>query len=115
MAICGNVGHSDSGKERPHLNELPAILQAFQFFEEHGKLSPSCPENLFLVPDLLTNNPTVRLDAQFFDPRYFATMDTLDKVAKEKGWQIESLRKLLPENGNPIAGGGNAERRILPG
>lgn len=115
MAICGNVGHSDSGKERPHMNELPAILKEFLFFEEHGKLSSSSSENIFLVPDLIAKNPTVRLDAQFFDPRYFATMDILDKEAKEKGWKIESLSTLLSKNGSPLAGGGDAERRILPG
>jgi type I restriction enzyme M protein len=114
MAICGSVGHSDSGKERPHLNELPAILKEFRFFEEHGELAPSCPENIFLVPDLLMKNPTVRLDAQFFDPRYFATMGTLDKVAEEKGWQIESLIKLLPKNGNPIAGGATPRGASYP-
>jgi len=114
MAICANVGHSDSGKERPHLNELPAILQAFQFFEEHGKLSTSCPDNIFLVPDLLTRNPTVRLDAQFFDPRYFATMDTLDNVAKGKKWKIEPLGKLLQKSGKPIAGGATPRGASYP-
>ncbi len=114
MAICGNVGHSDSGKERPLLNELPHILEAFRYFEEHGHLASAPLANTFLVPDLLSKNPTIRLDAQYFDPRYFATMDTLDKVAKAKGWKIEPLSKLLQKNGKPIAGGATPKGAFYP-
>jgi len=38
--------------------------------------------NVFLISDLISDNPTMRLDAHYFDPRYFATMNTLDEVAK---------------------------------
>lgn len=113
MAICGNVGHSDSGKERPHLNELPNILEAFRYFEENGHLASPPVANTFLVPDPLANNPTVRLDAQYFDPRYFATMDTLDKVAVAKGWKIQSLSKLL-KDGKSIAGGATPRGASYP-
>jgi type I restriction enzyme M protein len=113
MAICGNVGHSDSGKERPQLNELPTILEEFRYFETHGRLMAQPTASAFLVPDLFVKNQTLRLDAQYFDPRYFATMDTLDKVAAEKGWKIEPLSKLLQKNGKPIAGGGDAEGCVL--
>ncbi len=33
MAIVNNVGHTDSGKLRPELNELPGILKKFKSFE----------------------------------------------------------------------------------
>lgn len=33
MAICGNIGHLDSGRRTRHLNELPSILQEFRKFE----------------------------------------------------------------------------------
>jgi len=95
MAISGNVGHSDSGKERPHLNELPRILQEFSFFEEHGKLSGPSSSSAFTVADGTADNATLRLDAHWFDPRYFKTMDTLRAVAKAKGWSIVPLRTLL--------------------
>jgi hypothetical protein len=114
MAICGNVGHSDSGKERPQLNELPTILEAFTYFETHGSLQSTPIASEFLVPDLLTGNPTVRLDAQYFDPHYFATMDTLDKVAAAKGWEIDPLDKLLRKNGKPIAGGATPKGASYP-
>lgn len=114
MAICGNVGHSDSGKERPQLNELPRILEAFQHYESNGKLSTAPTASAFLVPDLHTNNPTIRLDAQFFDPRYFATMDTLDKVAAVQEWKIERLGDLLLKNGNALAGGATPRGASYP-
>lgn len=34
MAISGNVGHSDSGKKTPNLNDLPKILKAFRRFQK---------------------------------------------------------------------------------
>lgn len=114
MSICGNVGHSDSGKERPHLNELTQILESFKYFEKNGSLESAPTASAFLVPDLLTKNPTVRLDAQYFDPRYFETMNLLDKAAAEKGWKIESLSKLLRKNGNPIAGGATPKGASYP-
>ncbi len=114
MAICGNVGHSDSGKERPHLDELPKVLEAFRHLEQHGHLASPCLANTFLVSELLTKNPTVRLDAQYFDPRYFATMDTLDEVAMANGWKIEPLSKLLHKNGKPIAGGATPKGASYP-
>jgi type I restriction enzyme M protein len=114
MAICNNVGHSDSGKERPHLNELPTVLEAFRYFEKHGRLASGATSSAFLVPDLVANNPTVRLDAQYFDPRYFATMNTLDKVALAKGWKIEALGKLLRKNGKSIAGGATPRGASYP-
>jgi hypothetical protein len=114
MAICGNVGHSDSGKERPHLNELPRILEAFKFFERHGTLQSPSTASSFLVPDLFTSNLTLRLDAQYFDPRYFATMDTLDKVAATRGWKIESLSKLLEKEEKGIAGGATPKGASYP-
>jgi type I restriction enzyme M protein len=114
MAICGNVGHSDSGKERPNLNELPRALEAFRYFEQHGKLALPPSSDAFLVSDVRTGNPTVRLDAQFFDPRYFATMGVLDHVASTKGWVSEPLSDLLREGRSAIAGGATPRGAIYP-
>jgi len=114
MAICSNVGHSDSGKERPQLNELPNVLEAFQYFEKKGRLALAPAANAFLVSDLLTNNPTMRLDAHYFDPRYFATMNMLDRVAKAKGWKIEPLEKLLCESNTKLAGGATPKGASYP-
>jgi type I restriction enzyme M protein len=98
MAICGNVGHSDSGKERPNLNELPDILEALQFYEMTGKVpKKTSTKRAFKVQDLASNNPTLRLDAHFFDPRYFDTMNILDEVAQARGWEVQSLSNLLSE------------------
>lgn len=52
MAICGNVGHSDAGKERPNLNELPGILEEFQHYEDTGKLKKKASASGFTVADL---------------------------------------------------------------
>jgi type I restriction enzyme M protein len=114
MAISGNVGHSDSGKERPRLNELPQALDAFRYFEENGRLASDPRAGAFVVPDLLGKNPTVRLDAHYFDPRYFATMDALDTVAKARGWKIEPLQKLLHKDGRAIAGGATPRGASYP-
>jgi len=111
MAICGNVGHSDSGKERPLLNELPAILDAFQFYEEHGRLKDKSSSTIFTVGDLRTGNPTLRLDAHFFDPRYFSTMSLLDEVAETMGWRLKPLSALLRTK---IAGGATPRGASYP-
>ena len=75
---------------------------------------PSAPISIFLVSDLSTNNPTMRLDAHYFDPRYFATMDTLEAVAKAKGWEIELLGKLLREGRGNMAGGATPRGASYP-
>ncbi len=105
MAICGNVGHSDSGKERPHLNELPEILESYSEFEETGKLSSEPSPKAFLVGDLGTGNPTLRLDARFFNPRYFATLNLLDKTSAERDWKVVPLKSLLISGPDALTGG----------
>jgi type I restriction enzyme M protein len=105
MAICNNVGHSDSGKERPHLNELPGILESYLRFEETGKLPAGPSPKAFSVSDLKSENPTLRLDAQFFNPRYFTTLNLLDTIADERGWSIVRLRSLLVDGRDALAGG----------
>lgn len=115
MSIAENVGHSDSGKERPHLNKLPAILERFSQYEQTGKLAHSDDAEAFLVLDLWANNPTLRLDAHFFDPRYFATMHTLDDMAKKKtGWKLEKLSDLLMPDKGSIAGGATPRGASYP-
>lgn len=113
MAICGNVGHSDSGKERPHLNELPAIVERFQHFEEHGGLAAPASSDGFVVSDMATGNPTVRLDAAYFNPRYFSTMDALDQIAADKSWMIKPLRELLRGGSRTALAGGATPRGAL--
>ena len=108
MAICKNVGHSDSGKERPHLNELPQILEEFENFDSTGKLRGK--DRAFLVPDLRSHNPTLRLDAHFFDPCYFDTMDTLDEVASKRAWFIKPLGELLRKSSKTALAGGATPR-----
>lgn len=105
MAICGNVGHSDSGKERPHLNELPNLLETYRGYEETGKLPKTASPSGFIVTDLKVGNPTLRLDARYFDPRYFATINTLETIATERGWKVVPLRLLLKESKESLTGG----------
>jgi type I restriction enzyme M protein len=99
MALCENVGHSDSGKERPQLNELPRILEILRLYENTGRLPKgTAAARAFAVRDLVTNNTTLRLDAHYFNPRYFTTMNLLDEVASTKGWEVQPLSSLLREN-----------------
>jgi type I restriction enzyme M protein len=114
MALCGNVGHTDSGKERPHLNELPALLERFQFFEEHGTLRDAPTAEGFTVANLRVDNATLRLDAPYFDPRYFSTMATLDQLAADRGWKVEPLRALLRTGRTVIAGGATPRGALYP-
>ncbi len=114
MAICNNVGHSDSGKERPRLNELPNILESFELFEAHGRLAGPPTSAAFVVSDLRDNNQTLRLDAYYFDPHYFATMDTIDKVAASKGWKIKRLEDLLRKSRTNLAGGATPRGASYP-
>ena len=94
MAMCDNVGHTDTGKERPHLNELPSILEAFREYEKSGKIPPG-QSKIFTVPDLTFENPTLRLDAQFFNPKFFATIADLKHLATAKKWHLASLDNLI--------------------
>lgn len=114
MAIAENVGHSDSGKERPHLNQLHEVLGHFRIFEQSGSLPKEQTARAFAVSDLLNGNPTLRLDAHYFDPRYFATMHALDDMAKDRGWKLERLDDLLvPGKGN-LAGGATPRGASYP-
>jgi type I restriction enzyme M protein len=110
MAICGNVGHSDSGKERPQLNQLPAILEIFGQYEKTGKL-PESQSSIFTVADLITENPTLRLDAQYFNPKYFDTMANLETVATARKWKLVPLEALLD---GKIAGGATPRGAAYP-
>ena len=114
MAICSNVGHSDSGKERAHLNVLPQILSEFEQFESSGVLSSGPSSVAFLVSDVWRNNPTLRLDAHFFDPLYFGRMDMLDTLARERGWRISRLGDLLRESKAGLAGGATPRGALYP-
>ena len=105
MAICENVGHTDSGKERPHLNELPGILESYSEFEETGQLSSEPSPKAFLVGDLGTGNPTLRLDARFFNPRYFATLNLLDETAATHNWEVVPLKSILIPGHDALTGG----------
>ncbi|MHC5058011.1 MAG: N-6 DNA methylase, partial [Planctomycetota bacterium] len=111
MAICANVGHSDAGKERPELNSLPSILRAFHHYTEHGKLAKKNSGQVFSISSLQRSNPTLRLDAHFFDPAYFATMNSLDKVARARGWKLSPLQELLRLK---IAGGATPRGASYP-
>ncbi len=105
MALCMNIGHSNSGKERPQLNELPLILERYRLFEENGKLTEQTPATGFIVDSLFSNNPTKRLDAQFFNPRYFSTMNSLEQIADKHNWQVVLLKNLLQPSKEALTGG----------
>ncbi len=110
MALCGNVGHSDSGKEHPQHNELPKILEAFRAWESAGKSKfPKC----FTVTDLHRENSTVRLDAPYFNPHYFKTISRLEKMAVERSWSLCGLESLL-ENPKAISGGATPKGALYP-
>ena len=95
MALCENVGHSDSGKERPELNQLPLLLAEYRQYEETGAL-PESPIGFVVPPsELEVGNVTRRLDAAFFNPHYFATLAQLDEMSVEREWDIVLLNDLL--------------------
>ena len=110
MALCENVGHSDSGKERPQQNELPKILKAFGAWESSGESEfPGC----FTVRDLHRENPTIRLDAPYFNPLYFKTISGLKKMAVERSWNLCGLGSLLA-NPKAISGGATPKGALYP-
>ena len=111
MAFCENVGHSDSGKERPHLNQLPVILEAFRHYMKTGELKDTGNSTIFKVANLKEGNPTLRLDAHYFNPRYFKTMSILDNEAKARGWKIKYLGDLVRSK---IAGGQTPRSALYP-
>ena len=110
MALCENVGHSDAGKERPHLNELPEILGAFRAWDA-GKNTTS--SRCFTVSCLSQDNPTVRLDASYFNPLFFRTIIRLREIAGERDWNIRSLDCLL-NNPKAISGGATPRGALYP-
>jgi len=114
MAICGNVGHSDTGKERPTWNRLPCILQTFQAFERSGELPAQPSSEGFLVLDLHTGNPTTRLDAHYFDPQYFSTMDRLQQIAHDRSWDVVPLKDLLRPGRQSLTGGATPLGAVYP-
>ena len=110
MALCDNVGHSDSGKERPLQNKLPRILDAFRAWDTGGKAGAA---ECFTVNDLHRDNPTVRLDAPYFNPIYFKTISRLRKIEASRGWSLRSLANLLKAPGK-IAGGATPRGALYP-
>ena len=104
MAISENVGHTDTGKERPQLSDLNNVLEAYRYFEKNGKLPKIKEARIFIVNNL--ENRTKRIDAHYFDPRYFETLKKLDKISKKTNWNIVSLEKILnPHSKKNITGG----------
>ena len=68
-------------------------------------LNSQTPATGFIVDDLLANNPTKRLDAQFFNPRYFSSMDSLEKMAQVRDWKVVLLESLLKPGKDALTGG----------
>ena len=114
MAICGNVGHTNSGKARPLLNELPEILKAYEEYETTGQLPQYTGAACFTVGDLTSANPTLRLDVQWFNPRYFATMSTLRNIAQQRDWETILLSDLLRPGKDSLTGGATPLGAIYP-
>lgn len=99
MALADNVGHSDSGKDRPELNQLPLLLEEYQQYEDKGVL-PHSPQGFIVHPNDLDNaNATRRLDAAYFNPHYFATLVQLEEMSSERGWVVVPLEDLLEPSG----------------
>ena len=107
MAMCENVGHNDSGKDRPELNQLPLLLEEYRQFEREGTLPESAQGFIVQSDELDQDNTTHRLDAAFFNPDYFATLNRLDDMATERGWEVATLEELFERaaQSNPLTGG----------
>ena len=100
MALCRNVGHSDSGKDRPELNQLPLLLDEYRQYEETGTLPDAHLGFIVQSSESDEGNTTRRLDAAYFNPDYFATLARLDEMSTERGWEVIVLNNLL-ETSNP--------------
>ena len=99
MALCTNVGHSDSGKDRLDLNQLPLILGEYRQYEEAGTL-PAAHQGFIVQPGESDDaNTTHRLDAAYFNPQYFSTLARLGEMATERGWEVAALDDLLEAPG----------------
>ena len=95
MALCTNVGHNDSGRDRPELNQLPSLLDEYRQYEETGTLPDVHRGFIVQSSELDVGNTTRRLDAAYFNPDYFATLARLDEMSTERGWEVVVLDDLL--------------------
>ena len=95
MALCANVGHSDSGKDRPEWNQLPLLLDEYRQYEETGTLPDAHLGFIVQSSESDEGNTTRRLDAAYFNPDYFATLARLDEMSTERGWEVIVLNNLL--------------------
>lgn len=66
------------------------------------------------MTDLYSENPTLRLDAQYFNPRYFSTISILKEVALSRKWKIIQLEKLLRQGKDSLTGGATPLGAIYP-
>ena len=107
MALCANVGHSDSGKERPELNQLPLLLDEYRQYENTGTLPAGHQGFIGQPSDFDDANTTHRLDAAYFNPQYFTTLARLDEMSTDRGWEVAALDDLLetPGRGESLTGG----------
>jgi len=74
MATSNNVGHSDSGKDSPELNDLPAILMKFEKFMR-GELNRD--GQCFTVPPEKLSD---RLEVKWYDPYLESIVDAIKKA-----------------------------------
>ena len=95
MALCTNVGHNDSGRDRPELNQLPSLPDEYCQYEETGTLPDVHRGFIVQSSELNVGNTTRRLDAAYFNPDYFATLAQLDEMSTERGWEVVVLDDLL--------------------
>lgn len=117
MALCGNVGHTDSGKERPELNQLPDILDEFHSFLDVGDLSRFQDPIGFLVEpnEIYDDNETRRLDAAYYDPKYFESLSAIERIADERNWSVTALEDILdPDEKVPMTGGATPSGASYP-
>ena len=59
-------------------------------------------------------NKTNRMDAHFFDPKYYEAMEILNKLPKKEGIKVSSLGKLLSDSETNLTGGATPRGAVYP-
>lgn len=68
----------------------------------------------FSVPRDEFENKTNRLDAHFFDPKYYEAMEVIHKLTDKEGIKVSSLGKLLADSETKLTGGATPKGAVYP-
>lgn len=95
MALVENIGHSNSGKPELAKNQLGRLLEDYFEYEKTG----SIPSESIAFDVVLSASKDIRLDCEFYNPKYAQLVRSLSRVSRDPEYRVESIEEICIKGG----------------